>query len=203
MYIPNYYKNENLKEVKDFLLKNSFGILISTVEQKPWGTHTPLVLEIAPNGNEVLYGHISKANPQWEYFSKEAPVLAIFNGPHAYVSSSWYSHENVPTWNYIAVHVYGHLQILDKEETKYALKKLIDKYESTSTNPVRLENLSENTLRQINGIVAFKITIDEIQAAYKLSQNRTEADYKNVVNTLANLPDPLAKETARVMKTKR
>ena len=200
MYIPNYYKNENLEEVKNFLIGNSFGILINQTNGKLTGTHIPMELDKDKNGDDVLVGHISKANPQWENFNENEEILAIFNGPHAYVSSSWYEKENVPTWNYIAVHIYGKIKIIKGEELLDSLKKLVDKYERNSENPVSVEKMSSRTLKQINGIIGFSIKINEIQAAYKLSQNRNESDYHNIVDKLENTGDPISNNVAEEMK---
>src|SRR5690606_15265928 len=98
MYTPPHYQNNDIHEIKDFLAHNSFGILINIVDNKPWGTHIPMELETDGNGRDVLVGHIAKANPQWKSFDDASEVLCIFNGPHAYVSSSWYKEEEVPTW---------------------------------------------------------------------------------------------------------
>lgn len=182
MYIPHYYKNENLKEVYDFIKQNSFGILVNQVDGKPWGTHIPLQLE-KDSGKDVLVGHISRANPQWKSFSQGSQVLCIFNGPHAYVSSSWYKEEEVPTWNYIAVHIYGKLRVLTEEETMQSLHRLVDAYEAQSKNPLSLHDLSPNTLRQVKGVIGFLITIEEIQAAYKLSQTRQD-DHDAIIGNL-------------------
>ncbi len=183
MYIPQDYKNENLKEVKEFIINNSFGILINHINGKPWATHIPLELDKDSNGNDILVGHIAKANPQWKYFVKDKDVLCIFNGPNTYVSSSWYAEEEVPTWNYIAVHIYGLLKVQDKKSLMASLHKLVNKYERKSENPMSLNNLSKNTLRQVNGIIGFEIEIKEIQAAYKLSQGR-EHDHPKIIEEL-------------------
>ncbi|HLW33165.1 MAG TPA: FMN-binding negative transcriptional regulator [Aequorivita sp.] len=203
MYIPSYFKNENLEEVKNFLMANSFGILINQTKGKITGTHIPLELDKDEKGDDVLVGHISKANPQGESFKTNEDILAIFNGPNAYVSSSWYEKENVPTWNYIAVHIYGKIRIIEGDELYDSLKKLVDKYEVNSENPVSMEKMSSEMLRQINGIVGFSIKINEIQAAYKLSQNRNTSDYHNIVDKLENREDPLSKEVANTMKKRR
>ncbi len=204
MYIPHYHKNENLEEVKEFLKANSFGILLNQNNGKIWGSHIPLELEVDPNGEEVIYGHISKANFQLkDYTQGKEEVLLIFNGPHSYVSSSWYNHENVPTWNYIAVHIYGSLEVIDSEELKYSLDKLINKYEATMENPIHLDSLSEITMKQMKGIIGFKIYINEIQAAYKLSQNRDDEDYHNIVEELIKSDNNLDKETSKIMNSKR
>src|SRR5258705_824077 len=112
MYVPGYSRNDNIEEVKSFIKENSFAILVSNGSNKLHATHIPLELSTNENGKDILTGHISKANRQWKNFADNDRVLVIFNGPHAYVSSSWYDHENVPTWNYIAVHIYGTIKII-------------------------------------------------------------------------------------------
>jgi len=202
MYIPHQYKNENLDEVKDFLTQNSFGILINTVDGKPWGTHIPLELDTDQTGKDVLVGHISKANPQWKNFISPTEVLCIFNGPHTYVSSSWYKEEEVPTWNYIAVHIYGKVTILDEEQTMASLHKLVDKYEQNSKNPISLHQMSPKTLRQVKGVVGFQVEITEIQAAYKLSQTRVE-DHPKIISELNEVNDPGSNTIAEIMKRRK
>jgi transcriptional regulator len=189
MYIPPYYENKDIDQIKRFLKENSFGILVNVVDNKPWGTHIPLELEQDLNGADVLVGHIAKANPQWRYFSDNAEVLCIFNGPHAYVSSSWYKEEEVPTWNYIAVHVYGTLKVLSEEETMASMFRLVDKYEASSKNPINLKDMSPKTLRQVKGVVGFQIQITNIQATYKLSQTR-QADHAKIISELKERNDP-------------
>jgi len=201
MYIPHYYKNENIAKVKDFLVQNSFGILINTVDGKPWGTHIPLELDVDVDGKDVLKGHIAKANPQWKNFDGNPEVLGIFNGPHSYVSSSWYQEEEVPTWNYIAVHIYGKLKVIEGDALMNHLKKLVDKYERGSKDPIRMENLSKNTMKQVRGIVGFQIEIQEIQAAYKLSQGR-EHDHEKIIQELEENQNAGSKGIAELMKLK-
>lgn len=199
MYIPDLYKNENQKDIEDFLKANSFGILINQTNGKLWATHIPMELDVNENGKPVLHGHISKENPQWESFG-DGEILAIFHGPHAYISSSWYDHENVPTWNYNAVHVYGNVKIIEGEAVTRMLKKLVDKYESGSENPVRVEDLSKKTMLQTRGIVAFEIGISEIQAVRKMSQNRNGRDYNNIISELEKTQNPDSHAVAREMK---
>jgi transcriptional regulator len=184
MYIPELFKNENQEEITHFLKKKSFGILVNQTNQKLVATHIPLEYESNQKGQKVLYGHIAIENPQWNGFNESPEVLAIFSGAHSYISPSWYDHENVPTWNYIAVHVYGNLRIIQGEEMLYSLKKLVDKYEANSEKPVKMENFSKKTMMQTRGIVAFEIEITEIQAVKKLSQNRDEKNHKVIVEEL-------------------
>jgi len=200
MYIPEDYKNDNLEEVKDFIQKNSFGILINQSEGKLCATHIPLELDTSEEGKDILVGHISKENPQWKGFESSDKILAIFSGPHSYISSSWYDFEGVPTWNYIAVHIYGTVKIIEGEAVLSSLKKLVDKYEVNSENPVRVENLSKKTMMMARGIIAFEIEIEEIQAQHKLSQNRDQKNYDAIVLELEKTGNSDAKTIAEEMK---
>lgn len=199
MYTPSHYKNENLEEVMEFIKQNSFGILVSQTNSRPWATHIPLELDQDKEGNDILVGHISKANPQWKSFRESEEVLAIFNGPHTYISSSWYKEEEVPTWNYIAVHVYGKIQILNNDAVLDSLHKLVDKYEKSSANPVSIHNLSTKTMKQIRGIVGFQIAISDIQATYKLSQTRPK-DHPKIMDELEKTKNPGSKSIVDWMK---
>ncbi len=199
MFTPNHYKNEDILEIKDFLKNNSFGILVNQVEGKPWATHIPLELDVDLDGNDILVGHIAKANPQWKYFQTSEQVLCIFNGPHSYVSSSWYKEEEVPTWNYVAVHVYGTIKILDEDAVLASLHKLVDKYEKESKEPVSINDLSSKTTRQIKGIVGFEIKIADIQATFKLSQGR-EHDHPKIISELEELSNSGSKAVAKCMR---
>lgn len=201
MFIPSHYKNEDINEIKAFIAANSFGILVNQVDGKPWATHIPLELDVDSDGNDVLVGHIAKANPQWKHFKEDAQVLCIFNGPHSYVSSSWYKEEEVPTWNYIAVHVYGTLKIQTKDALLASLHKLVDKYEAASKEPISLHDMSKATMRQIKGIVGFEIKIEDIQATYKLSQGR-EHDHPKIITELKETQKSGALEIAKQMNTK-
>ena len=183
MYTPNHYKKEDIAQVRDFIKNNGFGILVNQVDGKPWATHIPLELVTDTHGTDFLVSHISKANPQWKSFNDRDEVLCIFNGPHSYVSSSWYTDEEVPTWNYIAVHVYGTITILTQEEVLASMHKLVDKYERDSKYPISLNDMSDKTMAQIRGVVGFKIRITDIQATYKLSQGR-EKDHAKIISEL-------------------
>jgi transcriptional regulator len=198
MYIPRQFQNTDDAEIKEFIRTNGFGILINQTMGKLWGTHIPLVLSA---DGKKLTGHVSKANPQWKYFVSEKEVMAIFNGPHAYISSSWYDHENVPTWNYIAVHVYGKLKIIQGEELLAALKEMVDQYETSSANPVSVEKMSPQFLKShIDALVGFEIEISNVEAAYKLSQNRDRKNHDEIVRQLEKRDQPESNALANEMK---
>lgn len=204
MYVPKYYKVESLGEVKDFIDANGFAMLISQVDHRFWATHIPLILDSDKQGKDILTGHLSKANKQWKNFSVNEEVLAVFLGPHAYISSSWYDHENVPTWNYLAVHVYGQIRIVEGELLKEQLSKMVDKYEAGLPNPVSMSHMSKDYLDQeIKGLIGFEIEITEIQAASKLSQNRDEKNYDRILAGLALKGDQDSLIMADVMKRKK
>lgn len=200
MYIPDLYKNENQEAITAFLKENSFGILINQTNGKLWATHIPLELGINAEGKTILEGHISKENPQWQGFAENDQILAIFSGPHSYISPSWYDHENVPTWNYIAVHVYGKIKIIIGDAVIESLKRLVDKYEQNSENPVRIEDLSKKTMMQSRGIIAFEIEIEEIQAQQKMSQNRDDKNYQNIISELEKINKNQSIAVANEMK---
>ena len=200
MYIPNYFRNNNQHEIEAFIVKHSFAVLITHHQQKQFATHLPIEMETTVNGEKVLHGHIARGNPQWQTFENGEQALAIFTGPHTYVSSSWYNHVNVPTWNYIAVHISGFMRILNEEELFLSLKKLTDKYEVISKNPVTVEGMHDNVRKQIKGIVGFEMRIEKMEGKWKMSQNRDEEDYKNIIRELEELNDVNAKEVAEEMK---
>jgi transcriptional regulator len=201
MYIPEYFKNENIDSVREFINENGFAILVSQVAGKPWATHIPLILNKDGNDKDILTGHISRANVQWKDFGKNEEVLTIFSGPHTYISPSWYNHENVPTWNYLAVHVYGKIHIIEGEHLKKQLSKLVDKYESKMSHPVSVDKMSKDLVEtQMRGIVGFEIEITNIQAAMKLSQNRDAENYQRVINELERRKDINASDIARIMR---
>jgi transcriptional regulator len=203
MFIPELYKNEDKESIHKFLKENAFGLLINQTNGKLCATHIPLELEINTKGEEVLMGHIAKENPQWTAFESDDQVLAVFTGPHAYISSSWYDHENVPTWNYSAVHIYGKIKIIEGDGVIDSLTKLVDKYEQNSKCPVRVADLSKKTMMQTRGIVAFEIKIEEIQAQNKLSQNRDDKNHAKIISELEKTENPQSMAVAKEMAKNR
>lgn len=201
MYIPKLFKMDDHAEIFDFIRQNSFGILIISDNNVPIASHIPIELEFTAENEPILRGHVSKANPHALLFEKNPQALIIFTGAHTYVSSSWYAQENVSTWNYTAVHVYGQIQLLSEDELLESVGKLTKKYESGVEKPLFVSDMSPEMVRkQIKGIAGFELKIEDIQAKAKLSQNRNEEDYKNIVEKLEETPDFQAKEVARLMR---
>ncbi len=201
MYIPKLFKMDDHAEIFDFIRQNSFGILIISENNVLVATHIPIELEFTSDNEPILRGHVSKANSHALLFEKNPQALAIFTGAHTYVSSSWYAQENVSTWNYTAVHVYGQIRVLTEDELLESVEKLTKKYESGVEKPLYVSDMSQEMVRkQIKGITGFELKIEDIQAKAKLSQNRTDEDYKNIVDKLEETPDFQAKEVARLMR---
>ena len=199
MYIHPLNRWEEAPEIVEFIQKNSFATLVSTISRRPWATHIPLMLSEDKNGEAILHGHIAKANPQWKELQEE--VLVIFQGPHAYISSSWYNHENVPTWNYLAVHAYCTIRLIEGEELMDHLKSLVDRFEEGRPNRVSVETMSEKYLEsQLKGLIGVELKVKEVQSSAKLSQNRDAVNYKKIVQQLEKSPFETEKEIAMEMK---
>ena len=201
MFIPAYYRNSDFSEISKFIEEHSFATLVSHLEGKPWATHIPLELETKLSGESILAGHISRANPQWKSFSNGERVLAIFQGPHSYVSSSWYNHVNVPTWNYVAVHVYGTMRILNDEEQYTKLKAMVDRYEKIADKPIDMDKLPADMMgKYMKAIVGFEMSMDKVEGKWKMSQNRDEEDKLAIISELEKLNEVNATLVAAEMK---
>jgi len=199
MYIPKLYREEDRVRILDFIQQNDFATLVTYDGEKPVAGH--LLMEIKEDDeNLFVNGHMSRANPQWKTFDLNREVLVIFQGPHTYISPTWYNHVNVPTWNYQSVHVYGKPRVItDYDEAYEILKRLIDRYESNSH--YRLETLPKDFVeKEIKGIVAFQIEVTRIEANYKLSQNRKDEDYRNIIAQLEKRTDDLSHGVAEAMR---
>jgi len=205
MYIPKKFREEDLAEIEKLVREFGFATLVSVLDNLPWATHIPLELELDENKNWLLYGHISKANPQWKNFESNPEMLAIFTGPHAYVSPSWYNHKNVPTWNYQAVHVYGKVRIMPLAEVELKLKKLMARYEQAhSKSPHKYEEIPSKILEaDLQGLVGFEIIAGRIEAISKLSQGRDSESYHGVMDNLKDTDSYYAKRIAEEMEKRK
>jgi transcriptional regulator len=193
MYLPKLYQVTDEAVISKFIQQNSFATLISCDQQTPIATHLPLELVHNVSGEKFLYGHMARQNKHWQSFNSANDVLAIFSGPHAYVSARWYNQINVPTWNYMVAHVYGKPRLVtDHGELYDMLKQLVDRYEAhvVTGKPYKLETLPQEYVeKEMRGIVGFQIKINRIEAKFKLSQNRQQPDYDNVIAELQKSSD--------------
>ncbi len=199
MYIPEHFRVEDTAIALAFMRANPFAILVSSSGPEPFATHVPLVIQ--QEGSQVrLRGHVAKANPHWKYVSEQPRCLVIFHGPHAYVSPSHYeTRENVPTWNYGAVHVYGNARTFSTvPELLSMLDDLVPTFEAAYAE--QWSSLSEAYRhRMLNHIVGFEIVVDQIDAKFKLSQNRTRQEQQNVIDSLSGSSDTVISGTAELM----
>jgi len=202
MYIPKLYREEDRAKMLEFLRQNEFATLVAFDGEKPVAGH--LLMEIKEDGeNLFVNGHMSRANSLWKTLEKNQEVLVIFQGSHTYISPTWYNHVNVPTWNYQSVHVYGKPRLItDRDQAYQLLKRLVDRHESNSH--YKLETLPQDFVeKEIKGIVAFQIEVTKVEANYKLSQNRNDEDYGNIINRLEERTDELSHGVAEAMRKQR
>lgn len=204
MYTPKHTRETNWDTIAGFIRENGFGLLINTDSAgTPHATHIPMMLVEKTPGEFVLRGHIARINPQWEWFEKNE-ALAVFSGHHAYISASWYEKDKIPTWNYMAVHIHGSIRIQEEAEVVEALGALVDKYEAASACPVHLSDIDDKTLgNNVKAIVGFEMSIRDVNASYKLSQNKKDTDYFSVIAHLRALGDENSLRVAAEMEARR
>jgi transcriptional regulator len=202
MYRPPHFDASETAWCHALIRAESFGTLVSVDDAgAPFATHLPFLLDAERGPLGTLVGHVARGNPQWRLFGPGS-VLAIFQGPHTYVSPAWYDvHPSVPTWNYVAVHAYGTPSLVeDPARVKAILARLVETHEAGREDPWRLESLAEDYVRgMLRGIVAFEIPIARLEGKAKLSQNRGAGDRARVRAALA-AGDPLARAVAALME---
>lgn len=201
MYIPKLYREEDREKILEFLKQNNFPALVTYDREKPTATHLPVEVLENENGSLTILGHMSRANPQWRSFG-EQEVLLIFQGAHTYISPRWYDHVNVPTWNYMMVHVYGKVRLVEGEELHSLLSRLVKNHEEPTA--YSLEALPQDFVqKEMNGVVGFAVDVTRIDAGYKLSQNRNDGDHENIIRELEGRGDENSAAVAKSMRTMR
>jgi transcriptional regulator len=200
MYVPSAFQQTDRAKLHEFIEANSFGLLVSTHEGRPFAAHLPFLLERDAGPHGRLVGHVARANPQWRDLAGQE-VLAIFSGPHAYVSPTWYEAENVvPTWNYVAVHAYGRCELVeDPEELTPILKAYVATYERSMPNPWTLDTAGDYFRKMVRAVVGFRLEINRLEGKWKLNQNHPQERREKVVRVLERSADPDAREIARLM----
>ncbi|MCA0170917.1 FMN-binding negative transcriptional regulator [Bacillus sp. RAR_GA_16] len=198
MYIPSHFKMDDEEQIFQVIKENGFGILVSMNKGEPVATHLPLMLN---KSKGALYDHFARPNKQWKE-SENQQVLAIFQGPHSYISPTWYeTTKAVPTWNYVAVHVYGKIEFFNEQEEVFrTLNDLVTKYEP-SDSVYHLKNLDTDYIEGMSkGIVAFRINITKIEAKSKLSQNHSRNRQRLIMNHLESTSQQDHLQIASLMK---
>lgn len=202
MYIPKIYRSEDSELMKEIISKNGFALLISD-QEKLAATHSMFLMNESDEGF-YLETHISKGNFQAKVLKDGDEVLCDFLGANSYISSSWYDHKNVSTWNYEAVQIRGKIKLMTDEELYGHLRKLTFKYEKPQKCPMLVENMGDEYVRkEMRGAFGINIFPTEIYVASKLSQNRNEANAERIISNLIETEDSDSKKIAEKMMKNR
>ena len=202
MYIPPSFKEADQSVLHAFMEQNSFAALVTSDGNQLVATHLPFYLDKSRGEHGTLVAHMARANQQWKTFDGKQEALIIFQGPHAYITPSWYEQtpNNVPTWNMTVVHAYGVPRIIEDHDELYAmLSRLVHDNEAGFEKQWDIHNSEEYVHKQIAAIVGFSITITRLEGKYKLSQNRSEADQLHVIEALSQSPNEMDRQVAALM----
>jgi transcriptional regulator len=209
MYNPPAFREDRPEVLHGIMRAARLALLVSAAADggAPEATHLPLVLETAEGPHGTLYGHVAKANPHWKALAAGAPARAIFPGPEAYVSPSLYPSKQehgrvVPTWNYIAVHAIGPVEVIEDAQRLHALvSRLTERHEAPRAAPWAVDDAPEPFVAgQLKGIVGIALRIETLIGKRKLSQNRAEADRAGVLAGLTASEDPADRAVAEAMR---
>lgn len=201
MYVPSPFKEEDQQKLQQYINDYSFGLFIVADEQGIEATHVPFLL-CSDNSSSagILQCHVARVNPVWKRLQNGAKVLAIFQGPDAYVSPSWYPSKAetgrvVPTWNYLAVHAEGQARLVhDADWLNAHLRQLTNRHESGRQQPWSVDDApADYTERLVKAIVGIEITIEKLTGKLKASQNHTDANRAGVKQGMATEADAMAK----------
>ena len=186
MYIPKHFEVDEQDAAIAVMREHNFATLVSQRGDEPFVTHCPLLVG-EPGPPLVLRGHLAKANPHWKQWEAQPNVLAIFHGPHGYISPSLYgSRESVPTWNYVAVHAYGTIAAIHDTDAKHGLLKDLIAVQEPAYK-AQWDALDAGFQeRMLGAIVGFRIEVTRLEAKFKLGQNRPKADRENMMRAFAN-----------------
>jgi transcriptional regulator len=187
MYIPKAFEVSDRETLHAFIETYSFGTLISIVEGAPFATRLPMLLDPEAGQHGTLIGHVARANPHWRNFDESSIALAMFDGPHAYISPRWYATSPaVPTWNYAAVHAYGRPRIIeDMARLEAIVDRLVEIHEAPMPQPWSANELPrEFKSNLLKAIVGFEMPIDRMEGKFKFGQNRPTKDQTAMLEAL-------------------
>lgn len=201
MYAPPHHRNDDRRQLLDFMRQYNFACLVTQgPDAVPRATHLPVIVDDTADGLRLV-AHLARSNPQWHDFAGARAALAVFQGPHAYVSPRLYAdHPSVPTWNYAAVHASGPVRVLESRADRLdALRRLITLHDAGFL--ARFETLPAEYLElKLGGIVAFEMRVTTLEARYKLSQERAAGEQRAIVESLAAAGDGATRATAALMR---
>ena len=191
MYVPRRFQAPGDSAIREVLVATVFAPLISVRQGAVQVTHLPVLYHGQGRGHGVFFAHLARANPHWQHL-EDGEVMVICQGPHGYISPAWYRDRQVPTWDYIAVHAWCEPRIIhDHEKLKAIVRELMDVHETRAGLGQRYDDYPiEFVQPRLNMIVGVKLTIRRIEAAFKLSQNRSDEDRESVCARLRASNDP-------------
>lgn len=197
MYKFPYFTEKDHEKVISFMKEYPFAIITTSGGEYPVATHVPLFIDINEDGKIFLSGHIMRKTDHHKAFEKNNNVLVIFNGPHTYVSASWYKNpQTASTWNYMTVHAKGKITLLDEAATYKAVKEITEKYEGKNTS-ASFDKLGDDYVNpMVKAIIAFTIEVESIDNVFKLSQNRDEESKQKIIDELMKRGDDDSKKIA-------
>jgi transcriptional regulator len=202
VYLPPAFTEARPEVLIAHIERHDFGLLISHGPAGLVASHIPFLIE-RENAELRLLGHLARPNPQVGQLSLGGEVLAIFSGPHAYISPAWYAGgPAVPTWNYVDVHAYGTLRLIEDDDwLRRFVQRLSDRHEAGNAEPWRMQDLPEPyTTGMMKGIIGLEIAVTRLEGKYKLSQNRPAADRPLIAAALEARGDTDAAAVARLMR---
>ena len=202
VYLPPAFTEKRPQVLLEHIERYDFGLLVSHGSTGIVASHIPFLTEY--DGDRLhLQGHLARPNPQVDDLARGGEVLAIFHGPHAYISPNWYATgPSVPTWNYVDVHAYGTVQLVeDAKWLRRFLVRLSERQEARNPIAWRMQDLPETYVEtMLKGIIGLDIAVTRLEGKYKLSQNRPAADRPGVIAALEAQDDPESHAVARLMR---
>ena len=208
MYVPDAFRLDDRARMAEVMRAFDFALLVTAPDGVVQASHLPFLYDPDAGGDGTLHAHMARANPQWRDFAKLAEAgqeaLVIFQGPHSYISPTWYGGDTpqVPTWNYVAVHAYGLPRIVDDPAPKRALlDRLVTTQEAGLADPWSTAGLTETYMEgMLRGLVAFEIPVTRLEAKAKLSQNKPTAQLAAATAVLEQAGDATARATGEWMR---
>jgi transcriptional regulator len=196
VYVPRYFRQDDPAVVRAAIRAARLGSLVTQRDGELFASHVPMLLEDEPAPHGRLIAHLARANKQWRAIGDGTPALVIFHGPDAYVTPSFYESKRdhgkvVPTWDYIAIHAYGTVRVIDDADAVHAIvTKLTDAHEARRAEPWAVDDAPADYIAsELRAIVGIEIAIERFDAKWKLSQNREERDIAGVRDGLAASAD--------------
>ena len=210
MYVPNHFAESRVDVLHDLIRTHPFGALVVLASDGLNANHIPFEIDPEPAPFGTLRGHVARANPAWHDFSPQVDALALFQGPHAYISPAWYESKKehgkvVPTWNYAVVHAHGPLRVIDDRAwLRQFVGKLTDRHEAARSDPWKVTDAPADFIdTMVSAIVGIEIPIARLTGKWKVSQNRPEKDRAGVAEGLMAPPSDLATSLAQLVRQKK